>query len=229
METVKKLLDDDLKEKVEYQPCTTTLLRKIYRVQPKKNTKIIAFNVAFDREERRYGENREEILFQIAKAASVIAKKGYFIVYVAHCDDDLKFLYYLNKEEVKYKVKNLTQSLPYEVIRFYKNVEVSIGMRGHAQMIPFGIGVKLISLGTHDKMRWFLQDVNLEDCYVNLSNDCNVICNRIVDIFTDIEIEHPAEMDDRLREEQEKLWEISCENRNRIFQLCNKNKAMFLK
>ena len=33
-------------------------------------------------------------------------------------------------------------------------------MRGHAQMIPFGLRRPIISIISHDKMRFFLKDIN---------------------------------------------------------------------
>lgn len=216
---IRNIVDDDIKEKITYQPCTTTLIRKICKVQVKKNTKKVAFNVAFDREERRYGNKKEIILSQIARAALFIEQLGYRIVYTAHSDDDFDFLPYLDHENVHYSTKNLTQSLPYEVIRFYQNIEVTVGMRGHAQMIPFGVGGKIISLGTHDKMRWFLQDVHLEDCYVDLSSQYYSISSRICNIFKEIVLKNPAEMDNRLTAAQERLWRISCKNRKKIIEI----------
>lgn len=224
VEVIKELVDDSLKDKILYQPCTTTLISKIYGVYSKRNTKVVAFNIAFDREERRYGDNKEVILSQVAMAARLIEEKGYEIVYVAHSDGDLRFLPYLNKAGVNYKVKNLTQSFPGEVIRFYKHIEIVIGMRGHAQMIPFGVGVKIISLGTHDKMRWFLQDISMEECYINLNEECDKISNRIMKIFSDIVIKYAEEMDMKLRNEQERLWEISCENKKEILHLLDEYK-----
>ena len=35
----------------------------------------------------------------------------------------------------------------------------SIGMRGHAGMIPFGVGTPIISLVSHPKLRYFLEDI----------------------------------------------------------------------
>lgn len=215
---VKSLVKPELKDKITYQPCPTTLIRKIYRVHPKKHTKIVVFNVAFDRESRRYGSRQAIILTQIAKAAVWIMQKGYDIIYAAHCDDDLKFLHYLDRAHVTYKVRNLTQSLPYEIIRFYRKAEVVIGMRGHAQMIPFGLGVKIISLGTHSKMRWFLEDVRLEQCFVDLNTDCSTIASRIIHIFTNIAILYAKEMERHLKVEQDRLWKISCGNRKSILE-----------
>lgn len=92
-------------------------------------------------------------------------------------------------------------------------------------MIPFGLGIKIISLGTHDKMRWFLQDVNMEECYVDLNVECSMISNKIVTTFTDIVIKHPEEINSRLQEEQEKLWKISCENREQIMKIIGGRKT----
>lgn len=218
VKVVRELVDDSLKNKIEYQPCTTTLIRKLYGVQPKKRTKTVAFNIAFDREERRYVEDKDVILSQVAKAAALIEERGYSIIYVAHSDEDLRFLPYLQRAGVQYKVKNLSHCFPDKVIQFYRKMIVVIGMRGHAQMIPFGIGVKIISLGTHDKMRWFLQDNNMEDCYLDLNEKCGKIQDKILNIFLNITERHSEEMDSRLRNEQKRLWEISCKNKEKILQ-----------
>lgn len=222
---VRALVFEELKDKIEYQPCTTTLIQKMCKIPDHKRKKAVAVNLAFDRPERRYGENRAAILNQIAISISYIAKKGYSVIYVAHCYSDLEFLPYLDAEKITYQVKNFSQSLPYEVIRFYAGIEAVIGMRGHAQMIPFGTGTKIISLGTHDKMKWFLEDVNLEDCYVDLNVDLSTISNRIINIFTKIVIEHPEKMETRMRNEQEKLWDISCHNRQQIIRIINESKS----
>lgn len=216
---IRELVEDDLKEKIIYQPCATTLIRRLCKVQAKKNTKRVALNAAFDRSDRRYGREKEAILRQIARAASSIERMGYQIIYTAHSDDDLEFLPYMDRENVHYKIKNLCQSLPHEVISFYRNIEVTIGMRGHAQMIPFGVGGKIISLGTHDKMRWFLEDVHLADCYVDLAVQTDTISSRILHIFKNIVIKDPAGMDRRLKTQQERLWRISCRNRKKIIAL----------
>ena len=41
-------------------------------------------------------------------------------------------------------------------------------MRGHSQMIPFGLCKNIISIISHDKMKYFLEDNNLVDYGVDL-------------------------------------------------------------
>lgn len=43
-------------------------------------------------------------------------------------------------------------------------------------MIPFGLNCGIISLGTHDKMRWFLDDLGAADWDIDL-----IVSDRIFD------------------------------------------------
>lgn len=215
---IREILREDLRSKVIYQPCTTTLISKLYNTNKIQNTKIIGFNVAFDREERRFGDRKEEILTQIAKAARIIEQRGYKIKYIAHSDEDLRFLKYLDWQKVTYSVVNLTDSLPQKIIACYEKIDLMIGMRGHAQMIPFGIGCRIISLSTHDKMRWFLEDIDATEWEVNLTKNIDRISDSITKLFVDINEKNNNNTDIKLKHAQERLWNISCQNYEAIKQ-----------
>jgi len=51
-------------------------------------------------------------------------------------------------------------------LRLYQSFDAVIAMRGHGQLVPFGLGVPVVSLITHEKLRWFLQDVQMEETSV---------------------------------------------------------------
>jgi polysaccharide pyruvyl transferase WcaK-like protein len=57
------------------------------------------------------------------------------------------------------RLRRLNLASPDAIIRFYASMPVTLGMRGHAQMIPFGCGNALFSIVSHDKMNFFLQDI----------------------------------------------------------------------
>lgn len=59
-------------------------------------------------------------------------------------------------------------------------------MQDHAQMIPCGVNCEIIPLGTHDKMRWFLKDINVVECYIDLRKDVNYLCEHLVNKFPDV-------------------------------------------
>lgn len=222
IQAIKQIIPSDLHDRLIYQPCVTTIIRKLLPYIPQKTiTKNIAFNMAFDREERRFGEKREEVLDQVAQAAKAIQDKGYKIVYIAHCIADLKFVPYLKKHCKNVEIINMDGWLPDKLLNIYNNMDVVIGMRGHAQMIPFGLNCEIISLGTHDKLKWFLQDIDAMDWYIDLQKERN-IKEKILDTFTNIHEVHYDETKKRLNEQQEKLYHITENNIKQIFNILSK-------
>jgi polysaccharide pyruvyl transferase WcaK-like protein len=41
----------------------------------------------------------------------------------------------------------------------YRAASLVVGMRGHATMIPFGLGTPVLSIISHPKMKYFLDDI----------------------------------------------------------------------
>lgn len=222
VESIRALLPNELARKVVLQPCATTLIRKIYNSIPsKETTKNVGFNVAFDRMDKRYGDKKEFVLTEIAKSARKIQEKGYSIWFIAHCPNDLDFLPYLVQQQVDYIAVDLSRSFPDEVFRIYNAIEVMIGMRGHAQMIPFGMNCGIITLGSHEKMRWFLEDIELTDCYVELGEHCESIAERIVEVFTERYEFNQKETIARLVKAQDRLMDVTSQNMQIIRNLLN--------
>lgn len=49
----------------------------------------------------------------------------------------------------------------------YRQMDMVIGMRGHANIVPFGQGVPTIGLGSHDKVGFFLKEVGLDSYWLS--------------------------------------------------------------
>ncbi len=194
------------------QQIQVPIVRKLYQLPRKQQTGNIALNMAFDREELRFGANKRTILEQVAKAAKALEQKGYRLYYLLHCEVDGKFVEYLQREGVRCQVVNAAFWLPHKLISFYQRMDVVLGMRGHSQMIPFGLNCALISLGTHDKMKWFLEDIQATDWYVELTADVDHLAQRIVAKFEQVYERNPMETWDRLLSQQERLWQITKKN-----------------
>lgn len=207
-------------DKVLYQPCPTTILSKFIPEVMSPDLKRIAVNVAFDRAERRFGIHSEEILYKIARALKTISEMGYNIELVCHCLDDIRFGIYLERVGVNFKIVMLRFSLPSEVISYYSGVGLTIGMRGHSQMIPFGLNRAIITLGTHNKMRWFLEDIDALYWYVDISRR-ETIYEEIMERFENIYIKECANTQNALLEKQEELWGISQKNIDYIKTMVN--------
>ena len=212
IDAVRALVPPELADKVCFQPCTTTLIRKLYpEIPEKKKTGTIAVNMAFDRAERRYGAAQEEILTRTAAAVRAIQDRGYRIVCVCHVDEDARFVPYLKAAGVSFETEDLTHCFPDQVFTFYNEIDLVLGMRGHAQMIPFGLNCEILSLGTHDKLKWFLDDIGAQDWYVDLT-DTEGLTERIVERFTAIHEKEPERTKQRLLAAQEELWNITKDN-----------------
>lgn len=210
---VNKFLPAELHSKVMYQPCLTTLIRKFYKdLPPKRVGKKVAINVAFDRLDKRLGSQKEQVLDEIADAIKTIEKKGYEIYYVAHIIKDAQFLEFLNKRNVQYHAVVASSWSAKKLILFYNEMDVVLGMRGHAQMIPFGVNCHIITLGSHDKMRWFLEDIEALDWYIELSENSEGLSKLILEKFTRIHEEEGAITTQRLLEAQDKLYKITMDN-----------------
>ena len=217
---INELTNNKFKDKIVFQPCTTTLIKKLYadKIPAKAETKNIAVNMAFDRVQMRFGDKKEVICKQVAKAVKQIEKRGYHINYIIHCSGDTSFLEYLNKEHVNYNIVNLLNKLDIDTIFEYNKFDLVMGMRGHAQMIPFGLNTEIMTLGSHEKMKYFLEDIDATDWYIELTEDPRNLCQRIFEKFIQIHEIDSQKTKNRLIEQQEKLYQITLNN----FEIINK-------
>ncbi|QBG47498.1 polysaccharide pyruvyl transferase family protein [Verrucomicrobia bacterium S94] len=170
---VKSYLPEELHHKVRYQPCPTTLCRMLYPglcgdAERKKGKPQVVLNCAFDRIQLRLGKKADIILNELAQVAKELSNDCR-IAYYAHARSDHQMLPYLNKAGVTYDMVDLFHIHPREVVKAYAKPALVIGMRGHAQMIPFGCGTPILSLVSHDKIRWFLDDIKRKEWGVEMT------------------------------------------------------------
>lgn len=154
-------LDDDLKDKPVFHPCATTILSKLYDMpEADRQEPFVALNCAFDRSAMRYGERKDEILDATARVMAELSK-DIKIKYYVNYGGDQAMLPYLDKNNVKYELVSLSgpSISTTDILREYSAPSLVIGMRGHAQMIPFGCGTPILSIVSHNKMAWFLDDI----------------------------------------------------------------------
>ena len=215
IEKLKGYLDDSLHSKLVFQPCMTTVISKIYPdFDYKTKQNIIAVNCAFDRLNMR--SVNEEKLYSIARVVKHLSLKA-DIYYYSHMETDKKVLSYFDDLQINYKLVELSDVK--SMIRYYSIPKLVIGMRGHAQMVPFGCSTPILSIISHDKMRWFLDDIHhsewgvdvLEDDFeAKLLSQADFIYGNYEKCIEDIE------------HEKNRLWDITKDNINKISNLINK-------
>ena len=162
IQAIKSYLPEELHHKIRFHPCPTTLCKILYpeicKKQEDSAKPIIALNCAFDRINLRLGNKTDQILQELACTIKILSETC-SIAYYAHSKNDLQMLPYLKNQGVKTEVVELFSMPPAKVVEAYSTPSLVIGMRGHAQMIPFGCETPILSLISHDKIRWFLDDI----------------------------------------------------------------------
>ncbi len=161
-----KIVNPNLTGKIVYQPCPTTILKYLYpdiHSAQKLKTEHLALNIAFDRHDLRFSNKSNHILRQIAQVMKWVNQKGWKIDLTVHVPTDELITPWLDEALVDYTIVNLHAITADKVMMYYRDIPLTIGMRGHSQMIPFGFGNAIISLVSHNKMRWFLEDIGAEN------------------------------------------------------------------
>ena len=160
IEAIKNYLPEKLHSKLRFQPCMTTFIAQLYNEGFDFDTKenFIAFNAAFDRSHLRFGENIGNILSDTARVLKEISEIIPLKFY-SHMQTDEAMLPFLQSYNVPYELVKLNHKHPRNIIEAYSKPKLVIGMRGHAQMIPFGCKTPIVSIISHNKVQWFLDDI----------------------------------------------------------------------
>lgn len=224
IEAVRGYLREDLKDKVVYHPCATTVLSKMYQL-PKREEKepFIAVNCAFDRANMRYGEKMDDVMFSIARVLKELSV-NYKIKCYIHCAPDEIVCRYLDQLGVPYEKVHLGMEMEDrenkgdelsagEYLRYFTEPELVLAIRGHAQMIPFGCKTPVVSMISHDKLQWFLDDIGHPEWGVEVLDEHfeEKLLEKSLYMLA-----HREEICRQIEEAQEKLWDIMQENLKQI-------------
>lgn len=63
------------------------------------------------------------------------------------------------------------------LVDIYKQMDVVIGMRGHANIIPFGVMTPFLALGSHNKNKFFLEEIGEEELLLDI-REYQVACSK---------------------------------------------------
>lgn len=166
MERVRDMLPAELHDKVRFVPCPTTVLEHIRPELPagRPGSGTVLLNAAFDRSERRFGGGYANFLEQIVEFTDKASKAGAEVRIAAHTRGDVRLAKDLvDAHDLTLPVDELHNMDQADALGVYRQASLVIGMRGHATMIPFGVGTPVLSIVSHPKMRYFLEDVDRLD------------------------------------------------------------------
>lgn len=208
IEKVRAMLPSHLHGKVRFQPCPTTVMRQLVAgwQDPAKRDDTILINAAYDRAGLRFGHDYGYFLAQMAQAVRDLGQLAE-VQCVAHSLDDEKIAFDLRREHgISMPVIPMYDFDNDEIRDLYARTKLVIGMRGHAGMIPFGVGTPIISLISHPKMAYFLRDIERPEWGVSVHD--RDLAARLVERSKDLLADHAKTVAD-VHGRQQELWKIT--------------------
>ena len=209
-------LPEHLAAKLEFQPCMTTVLRRYHNdAKPctDKTSNKVMFNLAFDRRKERFGDREKDIFDSVAQAMHRLTEQGKHIVLAVHAWDDDPSVEFVRAHKIKAEIRRLNLDAPADVVKFYSDAPLTIGMRGHSQMIPFGCGNAIFSIVSHPKMGFFLEDIRQPDWGADVYDPD--LSEKIV-AFVDRFDREQDQIRATIAERQEELWSVTEKNFRKI-------------
>jgi len=151
------------------QPCPTTCLWQLYpeialeaQQHDAYGPRVLGINIAMDRSNLRFPDGLwRAVIVALIQAARHWRAEGWHIKVLCHKPGDMAIVSPLVNAGITPTVTRLWDVGPRVILHAYTATDVVVGIRGHAQLIPFGLRKRIISLITHDKLGWFLEDVGL--------------------------------------------------------------------
>ena len=149
---------------------------------------LIGINWAGDRPEERFAhpwrETRRYFVRELTKCVRrLIEEKNARVLFIPHLEDvDVDFFRELREEIASsnlFSLYNLMGHLYppageilYHHIPFFTNVyrqlDLTIGMRGHSCIFSFGAGTKFIPFGSHKKVGYFMEEIGGPDYSIKM-------------------------------------------------------------
>ncbi|MET8828325.1 polysaccharide pyruvyl transferase family protein [Streptomyces sp. NPDC004610] len=211
IERVRELLPAELRDRVRYQPCPTTVARHLIDgwTDPVTRTDTVLVNAAYDRSGLRFGHDYGHFLAELAGALRTLRERA-DVRYAAHMPADEKFVHDLRREHgITLPVERLYEMTNDEIRELYRTARLVMGMRGHAGMIPFGCGTPILSLVSHPKLAYFLSDIGRREWGVSVHD--RELGARLVERATAVLDDHPAAVGE-VHTAQDFLWKTTQSN-----------------
>ncbi|MDN4066453.1 polysaccharide pyruvyl transferase family protein [Paenibacillus vini] len=190
----------------------------------------IGFNWTTDRENQTfpapYEESKEAFLKACIQSLNkIITDYNAQVVYIGHMSEefDASIIKYLEENLIEAPViidRVLSDIYPPAgerasfLVDIYRQMDVVLGMRGHANIVSFGQKTPFIGLGSHRKIRYFLEDINRSSFFFDVRPNSEPYS--VESMYQKIKdcIEHKEEHINALNEELKK--------QNNIFDSFNK-------
>ena len=132
------------------------------------DSKMVGINIAGDRTDIRY-HDIDRVVRNIRRFVHALRDAGYEPIIINHQALDSHMGRMIGNNSHLRQIDLSTRSAT-EGVRLYRSLGYMFATRGHAQMIPIGLGVKTASLISHPKLSRFLNDVSAIDTAIDIND-----------------------------------------------------------
>ena len=152
-------------DRIVFQPCPTTFLDHLYEPlagrRPDPKQKTVAIQMLVHPRQTAAGFDAETIHEATVRAARILVGKGWRVLSTPFHPDDAEVSRRLVAEvDGVEEVRLFGHDVGFfSGVEFFASVPYVLGGRGHAQMIPFGVGSIPISVDLHAKLGYFAADI----------------------------------------------------------------------
>ena len=176
METIKPYLAPSNRHRVEFQPCPTTLSSYLFPDlwRPElPDERRLGLQMIVGRRQERAGFSADAIYTDVLEVARHLRRDGWTIESAPHARADLGFAERAERAGVldrEIRLFNDPDGL-YKGVEYFAGLPFFLGTRGHAQMVPFGMGAIPLSLHVHHKTGYFARDIGHPELTVDPRRD----------------------------------------------------------
>jgi len=161
IEKLKEIVDISLHHKIKFEFCPTAWYSRVYH-KPRLNftKKYIAFEIKDDRPLRRYYKIGLDKFYQILlNVINKCLENNINVCYLSH-DSSRKFYDYLIQNHIKIPFIDNSCANEIKIYNNYSKINKVVCTAGHSQMIADALGLEIISLITHPKLKAYCDDTN---------------------------------------------------------------------
>lgn len=162
--TIKPYIHQEHRDRVVFQPCPTTisasLFPDLYQDELSPERRIGVHGIVGKRQARA-GFDANAIYRAEADVLQRLSQDGWTIDSLPHARADMGFADLLSERGIVDRQVKLwgDKDLLFRGVEEFADLPIMLGTRGHAQMVPFGMGTIPLSLFVHHKIGYFADDI----------------------------------------------------------------------